>query len=184
MDELQLPERYVLFAGAWDVRKNLALLLDAWPRVGSRFRVPLILAGQSWYGSQTAERKVQALRKEGFDVRPLGYQPANVLYELMRRATLFVFPSLYEGFGLPPMEAMRLGTPSIISTAGSLPEVCGDAAVAVSPHDVGELASALNRLLGSPEECAERSRKGKRHAEAFTWARAAKETIALYEQLL
>jgi glycosyltransferase involved in cell wall biosynthesis len=179
-----LPSEFILFAGSWDVRKNLALVLDAWERLPLANRVPLVLVGQPWFGSGPVERRVTELRAAGRDLRALGFQSSAVLYELMRRATVFVFPSLYEGFGLPPLEAMRLGTPTIVSTAGSLPEVCGDAALAVDPHDAAGLAAALTRLLTSKSEREGRRLAGEQWASAFTWQRTARQTAAIYEHVL
>src|SRR5205814_10273483 len=106
----------------------------------------LVLVGQRWFGSGPLERRIAQLRDGGLDLRPLGYQPPELFYELIRRAALLVFPSRYEGFGLPPLEAMRLGVPAVVSNAGSLPEVCGDAAVQVGPDDSRALAEAVARL--------------------------------------
>ncbi len=108
---LALPKDYVLYAGSLDVRKNVGLVLDALERLRARGRkAPLVMAGQSWFGSGAVEKRVGRMRAEGFEILPLGYQSAPVFYELMRRAAVFVFPSRGEGFGLPPLEAMRLGT--------------------------------------------------------------------------
>ena len=182
---LGLPKDYVLYAGSLDVRKNVDLVLDAQERLAARGRpFTLVLAGQGWYGSGKVETRIARLRAEGLDVRALGYQPPPVFYALMRRAALFVFPSRYEGFGLPPLEAMRLGTPTIVSTAGSLPEVCGDAAPAVHPEDAEGLAAVIDRLLGSPGERRALSAAGKRQAAKFTWARTAELTRAAYDAAL
>ncbi|MCP3098726.1 glycosyltransferase family 4 protein [Myxococcus sp. K15C18031901] len=182
---LALPKEYVLYAGSLDVRKNVDLVLDAVERLRARGRsVPLVLAGQSWFGSGRVESRIARLRAEGHDIRPLGYQAEPVFYELMRRASVFVFPSRYEGFGLPPLEAMRLGTPAVVSTAGSLPEVCGDAAPAVRPDDAEGLAATLDRLMRSPEERRALSAKGRARAGAFTWERTAEGTLAIYEAAL
>jgi glycosyltransferase involved in cell wall biosynthesis len=182
---LALPRDFVLYAGSLDVRKNVTLVLDALERLRARGRqVPLVLAGQSWFGSGPVEQRVGRLRAEGFDIRPLGYQSAPVFYALMRRAALFVFPSRGEGFGLPPLEAMHLGTPAIVSTAGSLPEVCGDAAPAVGPEDAEGLAALLARLLDSPGERRHWAQKGQRRAAEFTWKRAAERTLRVYEAAL
>ncbi len=182
---LALPERYVLYAGSLDARKNVGLVLDALERLRARGRpAPLVLAGQSWYGSGAVESRIGRMRAEGFDIRPLGYQSEPLFYELMRRATVFAFPSRYEGFGLPPLEAMRLGTPAIVSTTGATPEVCGKAAPAVGPDDAEGLADAMDRLLRSEEERRHWSEAGKLQAERFTWAHAAKATLAAYEAAL
>ncbi|RJS15635.1 glycosyltransferase family 1 protein [Corallococcus sp. H22C18031201] len=182
---LALPKDFVLYAGSLDVRKNVELVLDALERLQARGRcVPLVLAGQSWFGSGRVESRIARMRAEGLDVRALGYQSDAVFYELMRRAAVFVFPSRYEGFGLPPLEAMHLGTPTIVSNAGALPEVCGDAALAVRPDDAEGLARALTRLLDSPEERAALAQKGRHHAARYTWRRNAEQTLALYDSVL
>ncbi len=182
---LALPRDFVLYAGSLDVRKNVGLVLDALERLRARGRpASLVLAGQSWFGAGPVETRVGRMRAEGFDIRPLGYQAAPVFYELMRRAAVFVFPSRGEGFGLPPLEAMRQGTATVISNAGSLPEVCGDAAPAVGPDDAEGLAATIDRLLRSPEERRSWAEKGRRRAADFTWQRAAERTLAVYEAAL
>jgi len=185
VDALGLPERYVIYAGALDARKNVGAVLDAFERLWSQGeRVPLVLVGQRWFGSGPVERRVAALREGGMDLRPLGYQPPELFYELIRRAALLVYPSRYEGFGLPPLEAMRLGVPAVVSNAGSLPEVCGDAAVQVGPDDARALAAAVARLLRSEGERAALAEAGRRRAAGFTWERTARRTIELYQAAL
>ena len=120
------------------------------------------------------------MRAEGHDIRALGYQEDAVFYALMRRAAVFVFPSRMEGFGLPPLEAMRLGVPTVVSDAGALPEVCADAALAVSPDDAEGLAQALARLLRSKEERWAWAERGRARAAGFTWARCAQATLEAY----
>ena len=100
------------------------------------------------------------------------------------RATVFAFPSRYEGFGLPPLEAMALGVPCVVSNAGSLPEVVGDAAKQVHPDDAGRFAREVEVLLTNEDERARLSELGKRQAAKFTWERAAAETIAVYREAL
>jgi glycosyltransferase involved in cell wall biosynthesis len=182
---LNLPKDFVLYAGSLDVRKNVDLVLEALERLRAKGRpFSLVLAGQSWYGSGKVETRIERLRSEGVDVRPLGYQKPAIFYALMRRAALFVFPSRYEGFGLPPLEAMRMGTPTVVSNAGSLPEVCGSAAPAVDPDDAEGLAAVIDRLLQSPEERRLLSEAGQRQAAKFTWARTAELTRAAYDAAL
>jgi glycosyltransferase involved in cell wall biosynthesis len=182
---LSLPRDYVLYAGSLDVRKNVGLVLDALERLRSAGRpASLVLAGQRWFGSGSAEARIERMRAEGFDIRPLGYQEAPVFYALMRRASVFVFPSRMEGFGLPPLEAMRLGIPTIVSDAGALPEVCADAALAVRPDDAEGLAAALARLLRSKEERWAWAEKGRARAAQFTWKRTAQCTLEAYAAAL
>jgi glycosyltransferase involved in cell wall biosynthesis len=185
LDALGLAERYIVYAGALEARKNVALVLDAYERLWHEgTKAPLVLVGQRWFGSGPIERRIADLRASGLDIRPLGYQSDSIFYEIIRRAAVFVFPSRYEGFGLPPLEAMRLGVPTVVSTAGSLPEVCGDAAVQVDPDDGQGLADAVRRLLADGEERARRSEMGRRQAERFTWRETARRTLQVYEEAL
>jgi glycosyltransferase involved in cell wall biosynthesis len=182
---LALPEEFILYAGSFDARKNVGLLLEAAQRRAAAGRqTPVVLMGQEWFGSQGLEKLVLEARAGGCDVRRIGHQSAPVFYALMRRATVFAFPSLYEGFGLPPLEAMRLGIPVVTSNAGALPEVCGDAALQVPPDDAAALAAALDRVLASSEERRELAQAGKRHAAAFTWERTARQTLDVYQSCL
>lgn len=177
-----LPERWVLFAGALDARKNLGLLLDALERLGPDAPT-LVLAGQRWYGAGPIERRIGLLRAGGFDIRPLGFLAEPLLWTLMAAAPVFVFPSRDEGFGLPPLEAMALGTPVVVSTAAALPEVCGEAAVQVPPDDAEGLARALRRLLGDPAERARRREAGQERARAFRWDDVAAHLVEVYQGL-
>ncbi|MFZ5469884.1 MAG: glycosyltransferase family 4 protein [Myxococcota bacterium] len=179
---LTLPERYVLYAGSLDARKNVGIVLDALLRLGKERT--LVLVGQSWFGAGPTEQRIAELRADGYDVRPLGYQGEPVFYELMRRAAVFVFPSRYEGFGLPPLEAMSLGVPTIVSNAGALPEVCGDAAVHVDAGDAASWAAAIERLLSSRNEAYALAQKGKERARQFTWQRTAEKTLEVYRNVL
>jgi glycosyltransferase involved in cell wall biosynthesis len=185
LESLGLPERFVLYAGSLDARKNVSLVLDAFERLWREGkRTTLVLAGQSWFGSGPVEKRVAQLRAEGLDLRPLGYLADPLFYEVMRRASAFVFPSRYEGFGLPPLEAMRLGVPSIVADTGSLPEVCGDAVLYVSPDDADGLARMMWRVLGSDEERHALAGRGRTQASLFTWDRAAYQTIDAYRAAL
>ncbi len=184
LDSLGLKAPWVLYAGSLDARKNVQLLLAAIERLhrGGR-RLTLVMAGQRWFGSGPIEVELQRVRAAGVDIRPLGYLADPVFYALMRRAGVFVFPSRYEGFGLPPLEAMRLGVPTIVSSGGSLPEVCGSAALQVEPDDVEGLAGHLDRLLDRPEVRQNLSERGLAHATSFTWARTAQATAEVYARL-
>ncbi|MBS1149272.1 MAG: group 1 glycosyl transferase [Myxococcaceae bacterium] len=181
LDALGLPPSFLLYAGALDARKNVRLLLRACARLRREGRNPtLVLAGQRWFGSEEIEKEIALAKAGGLDVRALGYLADPVFFALMKRARLFVFPSRYEGFGLPPLEAMRLGVPTIISTAGALPEICGDAAVQVDPDDEGALAVQVARLLDDPRAREELALRGRRRAAQFTWEQNARKVRALY----
>jgi len=126
---------------------------------------------------------VQRLELEHY-VRFTGYVEEEDLPALYNGADLFVFPSLYEGFGLPVLEAMACGTPVVTSNTSSLPEVAGDAALLVDPYDVEEIATAMRRILEDEALTAELRAKGLARAKEFSWERTARETIAVYEKVL
>jgi glycosyltransferase involved in cell wall biosynthesis len=180
LESLGLPAEFLLYVGALDVRKNVALVLEALDRLRSWRVVPFLLVGQRWYGSGAIEARIRTMRAAGHDIRFLGFQPEPLLHALMQRASVFVFPSRGEGFGLPPLEAMALGTPAVVSTEGALPEVCGDAAVQVDPDDADALAAAVRRLLTSPEERRARADAGRARAAGFRWAQVAEHLAGVY----
>jgi glycosyltransferase involved in cell wall biosynthesis len=116
-------------------------------------------------------------------VRFLGFLPLDTLRIFHELAVAFVFPSLYEGFGLPPLEAMASGTPVIASSVSSLPEVVGGAAMLVSPDNVFDIASGISEVLLDDELRADLILKGRKQAASFSWARTAEEVLRLYEEL-
>ena len=182
---LGLPPFHILYAGSLDARKNVGLLLDAQERLQQLGRpLPLVLVGQRWFGSQAVERRVERLIRRGVDIRRLGHQPAARLHRLMQGAGVFVFPSRAEGFGLPPLEAMRLGAPTVVSRIPAHLEICGDAALSVAPDDAAGLAELLLRLCDAPEERLWWSQAGKRRAEQFTWKATARETLSIYRNAM
>ena len=140
----------------------------------------LVLAGQKWFGAGAAEQTIREAREAGLDVRVLGYLDEPVHVALMRRAGVFVFPSKDEGFGLPPLEAMRLGVPTVVSDIPALREVVGEGALRVSPDDPRALAVVLDRLLGSASDRAALGRRGLARAESFTWDTAARAHLAIW----
>ena len=185
LDALGLPPRFVLYAGALDARKNVELVLSACERLhDGGMPVTLALVGQRWFGSRTIEKRVVELKERGLDLRLLGYLDASVFYALMRRAGVFVFPSRYEGFGLPPVEAMALGVPTIISTAGALPEVCGDGALQVDPGDDKALAESLHRVLSDGAFRGALAHRGLEVSSRYRWESTARLTQMVYERVL
>ncbi len=184
LETLGLAEPWILYAGALDARKNVQVLLRALEILRARGQKPtLVLAGQKWFGSRAVEHEVVRLRRQGVDIRMLGYLSATPFYALMRRASIFVFPSRYEGFGLPPLEAMYLGVPSIVSTGGSLTEVCGPGAEMFDPNNAEMLSFKLRILLTSSEQRQALSARGRRWAENFRWANTAAQTVEVYRRV-
>jgi glycosyltransferase involved in cell wall biosynthesis len=182
--EKGLPERFVLFVGTLEPRKNLITLIEAFARLqAARDRVHLVIAGgKGWYYQEVFKR-VEELDL-GKAVHWVGFVPGAELPLWYNAATVFVYPSLYEGFGMPLLEAMACGTPVIASATSSLPEVVGDAGFLVPPHDVTGLADNMERLLVDADWQVELSRRGRARASAFTWDATAQATVASYHRAL
>lgn len=174
---------YVLFLGTIEPRKNVDRLLDAWQLLpaGIRREYELLLAGAAgWHCERTAER----LKRAGPGIRWLGYFPEAQLPELVRGAVALVYPSLYEGFGLPVAQAMACGTPCITSNVSSLPEIAGDAAVLVNPESAEEIRDAIVRLIENPAERERLSAAGRARAKKlFRWERAARESLRFFHEV-
>ncbi|HEX5416275.1 MAG TPA: glycosyltransferase family 1 protein [Chloroflexota bacterium] len=179
----KLPARYFLFVGTLQPRKNLRRLLQAFARIAPRYPdVGLALAGQAGHGAPALVAEVARLGLSE-RVQLLGYVPPADLPSLFAAAVGFVFPSLYEGFGMPALEAMVWGTPVIASKASSLPEVVGDAGLLVDPYDVASLADALARLLEDPALRQELIAAGRSRAGLFTWDRCSEGVEAVFDEL-
>ncbi len=179
-----LSAGYLLFVGPSDKRRNLSRLLHAYAGLRREGRCPpLVVVG----AAQAEENGLGSdLRRLGLDgrVRFLGRIPDQELAALYSGAGLFVFPTLYEGFGLPALEAMACGAPVVCSNAASLPEVVQDAALLVDPTDVTALAGALERGLRDQSLREEMREKGLARARQFSWQRTARETLEVYRQVL
>jgi glycosyltransferase involved in cell wall biosynthesis len=181
-ERLSIGERrVVLSVSAKRPHKNLRALLDALARVASEKRPVLILPGYATWHEPELREHAELLGVAG-DVRFLGWVPAADLEGLYELADCFVFPSLYEGFGLPVLEAMRRGVPVACSNASSLPEIAGDAALLFDPRDTEAIRGAIERLLGDGSLAEELARRGRARAETFSWERCAQETLASYER--
>jgi glycosyltransferase involved in cell wall biosynthesis len=175
---------YVLYVGGINARKNIARLFTAYAYLRERHPdVALVLGGKRQWQTDEIDATFRRLNLTDH-VHFTGYVDDADLPALYTAAELFVFPSLYEGFGLPPLEAMACGTPVVTSNVSSLPEVVGDAALTVDPYDVGGLALAIERVLTDEKLQMELRRRGIERAAQFTWERAARETLAMYEAVL
>jgi len=174
---------YVLFVGTLQPRKNLIRLIRAFSNLQSPIsNLQLVIAGKKGWLYEEIFRQVEELGLEGRVVFT-GYIAADDLPALLSGARLFAFPSLYEGFGLPVLEALACGTPVVCSNVSSLPEVAGDAAVLVDPLDVEGLAAALERILGDEELRAELIERGFEQARRFSWEKCARETLNVLESI-
>ena len=173
---------YLLFLGTIEPRKNLARLLQAVELAGPKIG-PLVLAGGRGWNNAAIRAAIARLARDG-RIRDLGYVADDLRPVLHAGARAFVYPSLYEGFGLPPLEAMACGTPVLTSNVSSLPEVMGDAALYVDPLDVSALAEALTRLWDDESLRADLRARGLARAPEFSWDRTARLTIEVYRGLL
>lgn len=173
---------YFLFIGTIEPRKNIGTLLDAWLALpaGIREEYELVLAGPEGWG----EQQVMARLRAGVPgVQRLGYVSEQELPSLTAGATAFVYPSLYEGFGLPIAQALAAGVPVITSRVSSLPEVAGDAALLVDPRSPDELRSAIERLALSPSLRADLAAKARARAGLFRWEECARKSLAFFESV-
>lgn len=164
---------YVLTVGTLQPRKNVEVAIAAAEELGRRL---VIAGGRGWRDETLVER----VRRSRAHVELAGRVSDDELVGLYRGADAFVFPSLGEGFGLPPLEAMACGTPVLCSDATSLPEVVGDAAILFDPEDPRELARALGAILADPAQRAWLVQAGLRRAAEFSWARCGEQLLALY----
>ena len=185
LERLGINFPYILFVGSLEPRKNILRLLEAYDQIldwSSRWHLVVVGARNIWksepLGKFIEDRNMQSR------VHCPGYISDDELPALYNGADLFVFPSLYEGFGLPVLESMACGTPVVTSNTSSLPEVAGDAALLVDSYNVEEIAGAMQLLLSDAEFASDLRSRGLERAKKFTWEKTASQTIAVYEQLL
>jgi glycosyltransferase involved in cell wall biosynthesis len=175
---LNLPERFILHVGTFEPRKNHLALLEAFALIKKnpgQKDLGLVLAGPKGWKNGAVERALRTHPNRA-DISHLGYVSAEDKASLYRLAAVFAFPSFYEGFGLPPLEAMSSGTPVVASFASSLGEVIGGAGILIDPYRPAELADALRAVLESPALAAELSKHGQAKALDFTWEKCAEST--------
>src|SRR5699024_6838417 len=182
----QLNAPYVLYAGNIKPHKNLERLIEAFhmlrqdPDLG---HVKLLIIGDEISKYATLRRAVHKYKLHKH-VRFFGFVPDKTLAVLYRLARVFVFPSLYEGFGLPPLEAMASGTPVITSDVSSLPEVVGDAAIMLDPYDPIAIEQAMRLVLTQPALREDLRQRGFARVKQFSWERSVRRIRAIYEEVL
>ncbi|MFW5748182.1 MAG: glycosyltransferase family 4 protein [Chloroflexota bacterium] len=178
-----LPERFWLFLGTLEPRKNLVTLIDAYAALPQAERLPLILAGGKGWDYQAVFGRI-AQHQLGDQVRSVGFVPAEDLPLWYNSAETLVYPSIFEGFGLPVLEAMACGTPVVISNASSLPEVAGESGLLVPPHDVAAWTAALHQASTDATWRAHAAARGQREVERYSWAHTACITVTSYQRAL
>lgn len=175
---------YLLFVGNVKPHKNLVRLVQAFEALASDVPHDLLIVGKR-EGFRTGDPRVlQAAGRMAGRIRFTGYVPDERLRSYVRHAGALVLPSLYEGFGLPPLEAMASGCPVVVSRAASLPEVCGDAALYCDPLDPHDIAAQIRRAVNDATLRAELVDRGRLHARRFTWERCAEQTAAVMEAMV
>ncbi len=179
---------YLLFYGAIEPKKNVKALIEAYQQSG--VAAPLVIVGGGGWSNEAEIRMLKAIEAEEAvlapekrRVRRLDYADRSALVSLIKGALAVLFPSLFEGFGLPVLEGLMLGTPVVTSKTSSLPEIGGDAALYVDPHDIDDIARAIRTITADADLRAELSRRGRKQAELFSVARYRERVAALYDRL-
>jgi len=184
-ERYQLNDPFILYAGNIKPHKNLERLIEAFYRMrrGPLEHIKLLIIGDEISKYATLRRTVHRLKLHKH-VRFFGFVPDKTLASLYRLASVFVFPSLYEGFGLPPLEAMAAGTPVITSNVSSLPEVVGDAAILIDPYDLDAIADAMRRVLTDEALRQDLRARGLARVKEFSWDRSISRVREIYGEVL
>lgn len=188
-EQVSVCERYhirppfVLTLARLDPRKNLSRVIAAWRALGAGVDCRLVMGGDMGYRAAPLLNSIAPERESG-EIVVTGFVPEHDLAALYSASAVFVYPSLYEGFGLPLLEAMACGVPVITSNCSSLPEVAGDAALQIDPNSTEALTSALREVLGDADLANDLKLRGLARAQNFTWRKTAQLTWQVYEQAL
>ena len=178
--ELGIAFPYILYLGRVDIRKNIVRLIEAFESISSKYSdVKLVIAGEPHLGSEEVALKVKNSKYKSRIIMP-GYVSDEQKHALYSEALAFIFTSLYEGFGLPLLEAMTCGSPVITSNVSSMPEVAGDAAILVDPYRVEQLAHEIERVISSKSLQEELRNKGFAQSKKFSWSKTAEMTEEVY----
>lgn len=185
LKKFRIKQPYVLFIGTLEPRKNLENLILAFEHLKKHRGhedVQLVIAGSAGYRHEPILEKLN-MPKYKQCIRYLGYVTHNEKLGLLRNAAVFAYPSLYEGFGLPVLEAMSMGVPVVTSNVSSLPEIGGKAVTYADPDKPSDIARVLGRILLNPEVAQEMAVRGREQAARFTWDQTARDTLAVYEKV-
>ncbi len=176
---------YIMFHGTIEPRKNLKGVMEAYRRLPAQLQrqYALVLTGGKGWLDDDIHQQIEDLKHQGAKVIQTGYVDQADLPALYTGASVFVWPSFYEGFGLPIIEAMACGTPTITSNVSSLPEAAGDAGMLVDPHDSDSIAKAMEQVLTSPAEARRMTEAGLKHVKKFNWEDSARAALQAIEQV-
>lgn len=184
-EKYNLPDQFLLFLGTVEPRKNLGSLITAFELVKDSGNYPdlgLVIAGGRGWKSYSVYKQARQSRYAK-EIKFLDYIPAEEKVYLYNIASIFVYPSFYEGFGFPPLEAMACGIPAIVSASSSLPEVVEQSAVMIDPYNARSISVAIEQLLRDKSLCDHFSSLGQEQAQKFNWSKAAKKYLQLFERL-
>lgn len=181
---LDLPEKFILYLGLIQPKKNLVRLVEAFDRAKSHSEFPhhLVLAGTWGWGNDELARVLAKLRHRD-QIHFIGYLSERDIQAVLGKADGFVFPSIYESFGIPPLEAQQLRVPVMVSNSTCFPEVFGDSALACDPWDVDSIASGISRLVLDSKLRAELIVRGMERAKRYSWAKTARVALSAYERV-
>ncbi len=183
LNKYDIAKPYILYTGTLEPRKNIVGILDAYASLTKNMKSDycLVLAGGKGWLDGEIQQKLKELAD--CDIITTGYVPDDDLPALYSGASVFVYPSFYEGFGMPPLEAMACGTPVITSNNSSLPEVVGDAGIMIEADDIKALASSIQKVLTNEKLAKEMSKKGLAQAKKFSWEKSAEKLHRIIEEL-
>ncbi len=177
--------QYLLAVGTLEPRKNLQVALRAYMLLPKKVRkhFPLVLVGMNGWRTSALEQQIAPMIRAG-EIRQIGYLPREELAMVTAGALTLIYPSIYEGFGLPPLEAMACGVPVIASDVSSLPEVVGDTGLLIDPYDDEALAKTILKMITDPDIRQQLSLKALARSAEFTWEKCARQTVDVYRQAL
>jgi len=179
--------KYILFLGTVERRKNVQGLIDAFRVLNEKYKITdydLVISGGRGYGGRKIETNIRNLKPEIRNkIKIIGYVEEEDKKELYGRASLFVYPSFYEGFGFPPLEAMANGCPVVTSNSASLPEIAGGASLMVDPYNINEIASAMAQILRDSQMRDSLIAKGFGMVKRFNWEECARKTLEVLESV-
>ncbi|MCX8065712.1 MAG: glycosyltransferase family 4 protein [Candidatus Hydrogenedentes bacterium] len=182
-EKYKLPSRYILYLGTLEPRKNIPNMLRGWEKAFPAIRTPIVLIGRKgWKIGEIDKTIKKSLYKE--HIHLLGYVPDEDISVIMSGAELFIYLSLYEGFGLPPLEAMKCGTPVMVSNTGSLKEIFANRAILVEPTNIDSISENLVKVIDDDNLKHSLIANGLIYASSFTWEKTARETLQVYKNCL